>query len=513
MIHQSFAMANYAPVPLQEAWGDVVDVRQEQADEYRQMGWGSGGAGYSTGRIDDREAGKLRPIYETETDLDDLRAISRVVAESTPAGIGALLNLTNYVIGKGFSYKVQPVKGTDDKATVDEVQRIVDDFLEANRWCMVRERELFRRSVRDGEYFLGLWASEGCTKVRIIDPERIREPQQAPDHGHSWSFGIDVDADDTETVHGYHVLWDSLDGQLDYLPAEQVVHVKRNVDSGIKRGVSDFFAVNGELQAAKKLLRNMVKGGSVQAAIAYIVQHVAGTTTAQIEALRQTNATMKYTHTDSVSTKTRYVVEDRAGTRLDVGKGQEYKGSPLGNGEAANAFVGILQAGLRSIGSRWAMPEYMISGDASNANYNSSKEAGTPFVKNCETEQAGSCDDYRRVIWIVIKNACAAGRIAKRFEDVRRLVDIQVEPPAVVIRDADKETARRDILNRSGILSDKTWAAQEGLDLDMERANGAKRQMIIPPATGLPSYSPAPVQESADDRLRTASQIAWGNYP
>ena len=56
LIHSSIAIADYA-TPLQEAGGDVVDIRQEQADEWRQLGWGESCGGFSTGRADDRRGG------------------------------------------------------------------------------------------------------------------------------------------------------------------------------------------------------------------------------------------------------------------------------------------------------------------------------------------------------------------------------------------------------------------------------------------------------------------------
>lgn len=478
-------LANYQPSqPIVEAWGDVVDVRQEQADEWREMGWGAFGGVQSTGRPDDRLGGKLRPIYETEQDLDELRAISRIIADSTVPGIAALTNLTNYVIGKGFVYKAMPAKGVTDKALSDEVQSVIDDFLERDRWCIYRERELFRSSRRDGEYLLWLKNEGGFTTSRIVDVARIRQPEQLPPVGVSWSFGVETDADNLEDVAGYHVQWDDFTAQLDYLDSSAVFHLKLNVDSGVKRGVSDFFALNPDLPSIRKLLRNMVKGGSVQAAIAYIVEHAQGVTQSQVEAMRSGSATLKYDKTYPTGTKQRYVVEDRPGTRIDVAKGQVYKGSPLASGEAGRAFVEILSAGLRSIGSRWCMPEYMISGDASNANYASTKEAGTPFVKNCEAEQAIYCDQYRRVMWKVVENACRAGVIRRPFAEVRRAIEIQVESPAIAIRDPDKETARRQILRQEGILSAITWASQENLDYDQEVRNGAKKMEPAQPAMG-----------------------------
>ena len=52
--------------------------------------------------------------------------------------------------------------------------------------------------------------------------------------------------------------------------------------------------------------------------------------------------------------------------------------------------VQIVQAGLRALGNRWDMPEYMISGDSSNANYASTLVSGAPFVTGIEWEQSNT---------------------------------------------------------------------------------------------------------------------------
>ena len=62
------------------------------------------------------------------------------------------------------------------------------------------------------------------------------------------------------------------------------------------------------------------------------------------------------------------------GTVVRMGKNKNYLAPPLA-GNTSN-FTLIVQACLRSVGCRWNMPEYMISGDASNANYSSTLVSG-----------------------------------------------------------------------------------------------------------------------------------------
>lgn len=471
---------------IESAWGQPIDGLDRFDSDWDWPRRGRVG-GWATGRIEDRQGGKFRPVFESEADLDTIRATADVLCETSPNAIGALKNLTNFVIGQGFVYSAAPKpKQEVDKQLVAMVQAIVDEFLEANEWCGDRERELFSISRRHGEYFLGLYDHDGMCEVRNVAAARVKEPKGLPNYNCSTTFGVETHADDLECEHGYWVQWDSLDGQLEFVESEHCEHVKINVDRGIKRGVSDFFAVDPDMEAARTLLRNMVRGGSIQAAIAYIVEHGTGVTQGQIENLRSQNATLKYDQTSQANgTQTQYSRQLKAGQRLDVGKGQQYKGSPLASGEAANAYVTILQAGLRSIGSRWCMPEYMISGDASNANYSSTMVAESPFVRNCEVEQSFYKRKFLRVIWAAVKIAAEANRFAgKTFEEIRKLVEIQVECPPVAARNALQETQRNQLLKAGGVLSDKTWAGREGLDYEQEKTNIAtqpKPQPILPP--------------------------------
>ena len=52
---------------------------------------------------------------------------------------------------------------------------------------------------------------------------------------------------------------------------------------------------------------------------------------------------------------------------------------------------------------------------------------------------------------------------------LRQAIDIQVTPPQIEVRDPEKETRVRQILNSAGILSRHTWAAQESLDYEQEQ--------------------------------------------
>ncbi|HYO25878.1 MAG TPA: hypothetical protein VEQ85_13125, partial [Lacipirellulaceae bacterium] len=153
---------------------------------------------------------------------------------------------------------------------------------------------------------------------------------------------------------------------------------------------------------------------------------------------------------------------------LDAPAGLEYDFPAAGVN--ASAFVTVLQAELRAIAARLVMPEFMFTSDASNANYSSTLVAEGPAVKMFERLQATMKHDDCQVMWRVIANAVAAGRLPA---DVRRRVELQVSLPSLHVRDQLREVQIERIAFEHGILSAQTWSQRLGLDYDQEQKNRA----------------------------------------
>lgn len=484
---------------LQEAQGDWVDPRGWMTDDPR---FGRSG-GQTASMPGDRAGGRMLPIIESDTDLDQIRGISRRISYTSPSAKCALLNLTNWVIGTGFEYSIEPAdKHNTDPALVAAVQRVLDEFDGENDWQGDFERELFQRKVRDGEYFVVLFGQGGGhVQLRAIEPELIRTPLDWPPMGQTYSFGIDTKEFDVQTVLGYWVDWTGED-DWEYLPAGRIEHVKRNVDRTVKRGLSDFYAVYEFLRDAEKLLRNTAKSAGIAAAIAWIEEFAPGTNQDQVESLRASTRTMKWNQTDMTGRqRTKYARHYEPGTIAQVEAGRKYHPSPLTMTNGAN-FVEIEQGVLRIVGSNWAMPEYMISGDASNANYSSTMVAESPFVKNGEQEQQFTVSKHRRLLWKVLDYAVQAGRLHKyNVYDVRqlqRLVQLAIEPPKVAATDASAEEGIRAIRHDKGVLSTETWQQEVNLDPEVEKERGAA-----------PAVLPLPMMESRQTRF---AHKLWEGY-
>jgi capsid protein len=429
-------------------WDDFVDPRDAYADP--DGGWwlplsGANGGSPRTG------AGPF-----TERTLGELRDQCRRLAATNEYAINGHENRISYIVGPGHSYRAAVCKGMDAPDYVPmQVQKVLEEFEQENRW-QLRQQEVVRRIDRDGEAFLRFFVDRGgMTRVRFIEPDQITTPTElATDPGAS--FGVQTDPHDVETVLGYHV-----DGE--FVSAADVQHRRANVDFNVKRGLPLYTPVRKNLRRAEKLLRNMSIVAEIQSAIALIRKH-RGASRSGIEQFVAAGADA--TTTNNISGRTRHYSQYGPGTILDAPAGLEYD-FPTQGLDASN-FVAVLQAELRAIAARLVMPEFMFTSDASNANYSSTMVAEGPAMKMFERLQASMIEQDRAVMWRVVDNAVAAGRMPL---NVRDLVEIQIVPPSLHVREPLRQAQVDRIAFDSGILSRQTWSQHLGLDYDQEQKN------------------------------------------
>lgn len=460
-----------ARMPLVEQWGEVVERPSAFDEPPPHRSWLS-----PVATLDDRRDGRFRPLYDSEQDLARIRGAARQLASLTPVAIGALDALANYVFAAGFTFTVHSAFAQPQLVTA--AQNVIDEFLDATDFAGGLDRELHHRSREDGEAFVALTArDDGKIGATVLEPEQIAQPQNpAPleewlgmggDVPSSWTFGIHTRADRPDEPLGYHVLFDSRGSSWDYLPASAVQHVKRNVPRNAKRGVSDFHSIQGDLEREAALRRNTVEGAALQAAVAWILQAPPGAAPMQIRTIGPLDTTGDRRPS---FLRTQNVAHYPPGTILRPSAGLEYKPGPMGSERNPN-FVLVAQYVLRLIGVRWNMPEYLISGDASNANYASALVSESPFVKAREADQQFYRRHWHELIWKVLHHAWRAGRFARlglSWTRIEQLLDVKVDVPSVATRDPLKLAQVQESQVKLGILSRRTAAAQAGLDYDAE---------------------------------------------
>lgn len=499
---QSNAMEDAAWAPQ---YVDILGILRPEA------GYGQFGIGVYPSTRSDRQDGRNRPIFQTETECNIIRGMARLLTDANETASGILEKLADYTLGpKGFDFKIgaKPNTPSDTQQYVSKAQTITDDFLELNRFNNETDRELFKRGERDGEAYLTLWHQEkAVVQARIAEPEQNTEPGNPRqleewleyDNPSSWSFGIHTDNDDVVGQHGYYFQWSSADTEWDYIPGGRspliphgpaastwCEHIKWYTDSTVKRGLSAFYNTQRSIELAAKLLSNPAQTGTVQSCIAWIEQNPPGMTkdgTTQQNAMLSDGPVQRARIGGGVSSMetNRY----SAGTILRPNAGRTYEAGP--GAEFAESYLLLRDACLRSVASRWSFPEHMITGDASNNNFASILVAGDPFVKRIESKQGAYVAYFTRMIWKVLEFAHTAGIFGDiPWKMLRGLLVVTVTPPDVEVRDRMQETQRKKILSDAHVLSLKKWTAEENYDYDqMQKEISEQPQPQLPGMEGL----------------------------
>lgn len=435
----------------------------------------------------DRRGGAKWPIWRTDVELNRLRQASRVLYATNDYAKGMLRNQVNYTIGKGLTYLAAPKDDKpfvpdeeDEQATVEAkrkehlirqkgvrkiveaVQKWIDDFCARNNWntsassddvdenqavnaaSSTRERETHLRVDRDGEAFIRLFCHEdGRVTVRFVGPEMVYGTPHGETELHGWSYGIkhlvimheDDDGsvtrfEDLEKICAYYVRPHAMgyqpkddrhDAGGEIVPAAEMVHIKDPwEDAEVKRGTPVLsYDTFDALMRAATLQRNVSITSAVQAATAEVWKHTTGTK-AQIESLQSGHAFARSV-TDGLGAS---YTEQRVkpGMIRRVPAGQEPVPDPATT--QVESYLSAAQGDLRQAGAANSMPEYLISGDASNANFASTQESGTPYVRGAESRQEHYKTAFLRLMWRVVRYAVKMLRLP---QEALTLVTINVE--------------------------------------------------------------------------------------
>ncbi len=379
----------------------------------------------------------------------DLRTQARQLVRENPHARNVLRLLEIYVAGPGLQLShasLPPIAG--DENLVRRADRLWREFLAANRRHFTF-REYARRCWRDGECFLRLFTQpDWPPTVRFVDPELIGSTPEHPD-----SDGILTEPDDVEAPRFYLRIDPGSGTLVEQIPAEQMLHTRIGVDSNQKRGITIFAPLITSLGSFEKWLETELAARRLQASIV-LWRKVHGSpsqVSALVDASRTTGNT---TTTGSVPTE-RFqpgsIVTTSQGTELEFLQPNTNLGDavPLGRLLLLCAAAG---AGL---------PEFMLTSDASNANFASTMVAEGPAVKLFEAEQRFFAGEFENLWNWVMQQAVQSGRLS---DDALEQLVPQWTFPQLVSRDRPRERAADVKLVEQRILSRSEVARREGVD-------------------------------------------------
>lgn len=438
---------------LNEFWQRFVDPEDALYDDEGRR-WAALGGG---------ERGAVP--FQNESQLHEVRSECRALATNNEFAINGHENRVSYIVGSGHAYRAVPRAGhAQAEQLAGRVQAVLDEFVRANHWHR-RQQEIVRRKDRDGECFLRFFCDAGgMLRVRFVEPEQVRTPPEETANPAA-TFGIVTEPGDVETVLGYYV-----DGR--WVEARQVQHRRANVDVNVKRGLPLFYPVRKNLHRAEKLLRNMSVVAEIQSAIALIRKHATGTRSA-LQQFAQGEADAR---AGGPGGQTAYYRRYGPGTILDTLAGVDYEFPAAGID--AGRYVTVLQAELRAIASRLVMPEFMLTSDASNANYASTTVAEGPAMKMFERLQHEMVGEDHEVMDRVVAEAVAADRLPREALDA---VEVRGIPPTLAVRDRLRDAQADRILLECGAMSVETMSMRHGLDPEREQRLMTRRPAQVPP--------------------------------
>lgn len=472
--------------------------------------WGMSGSVYERPYLftspDDRTEGRYRPLYENAQDVRIQRAEARSLCKLFPVAKSALQKLSDYIISNGWDFKAQPRKLYEDDPTAIQlatvIQDAVDKILEYNKFVGHLDRQLHEQSRIDGDAFPVLYPEGKCVRIEPVDPGCIVEPmnkkplERMADTAHKlngWWHGVHtvwnpiLKRDDVARPRGYHAVFDNIGDMWDYLPVNRVEQIKRNVGDDARVGVSDFITVMTDLENEAKLRRNTTIGAAILAAIVGIRQHAEGATRSTVENMVSSSATSTYQkRLGDGSTRVTNEQNIRPGTVKDIPAGMEWLTGPLGELRSP-VYIEVGQYVLRIVGSIWSMPEFLISGDASNANYASTLVAESPFVKFCEGEQGEYASSFERLLWKALALLWQMKQIpGYSWQQIVAMIEINAEYTSPASRDKYQQAQTNQILHDAKIISKRAWANDSGYDYDEEQQNMAVEPKPEPKVVQMP---------------------------
>jgi capsid protein len=505
----------------------------------------------------DRRGGVNWPLWRTSMELGGLRQKSRILVSSNSFAGGLMRNLTSHVIGKGGTYKTGLIKTIPQEnlpkyqPLIDAVQGVVDDHLKRNRWNCgadprvnyqagpTREQEIFRRVFRDGESILRafLLASEDGEGVRADDHGRLLwrfvEPAAVQNQGgdrteqRGWYLGMKHRTepyDDLEDIEAYWITYldqslrneESRESPLgEEVPAEQIVHAKNPDEDAIVGRGTPFFAYDtwDAFYRAGRLQKCISLGSAIRASTAEMWEYIVSPA-ASITGM----AAGQGRPVANVNTgQTEYIEARRAGM-VRHGPANRKLVPPVQG--MVNENLDACQGDLRQAASAACAPEYMVSSDASNANYSSTKEAGTPFVRWAELLQEHFKAIFLACIWKAVRWAVECGVLRPEAMDV---VDITCDLPKVWERDALQKAQEDQILIPLGVKDRNTASAERGYDPDtVEQNNAAWNEangtqtggMQLPSGGGNPMGGAEPPEPKPPaPSIGTTESLQWFNVP
>jgi len=412
--------------------------------------------------------GQSKAIASEQT-RSSLLERARKAARENPYACNILRMLEAYVAGPGLKLTHQADEERVGEPDTMRLMRTADELWDAFLVANLQHysfREHARRAWRDGESFLrkftdGSWPPT----VRFIDPELIVASADQPQ-----SQGILTAPEDVEQPLAYLKGHPGTGETLERIPAEEILQTRIGVDSNEKRGVSIFAPLLETLDGYARWMETEMLARKLQSSIV-LWRKVQGSPQAADAAADQAG---QYSGLGREGRRERFT----PGTILTTNHGTDIQFlQPNTNFGDAVPLGRML---LLSVAAGAGLPEFMLTADASNANFASTMVAEAPAVKFFQSEQEFFARELTRMWQWIMSEAVEQGLLPVDFFD---RIDIRWTFPQLVNRDRSKERLADVKLIESGVLSRAEVARRDGVDPEvMQTERRAEAETAVPAA-------------------------------
>ncbi len=392
-----------------------------------------------------------------ESARTDARTKARQLVQNNPHARNLLRMLEVYVTGPGLklvpTQRDPAMSGEEVVGQLREAGYLWTEFL-LNNERHYTYQEHARRTWRDGECFLRKFSETAWPpEVRFIDPEAIGPTQESED-----SQGILTDAEDVETPQWYLRI-DPQSGDLaEQIEADEILHTRVGVDSNQKRGVTILAPVIEQLERFESWIDTELTARKLQASIV-LWRKVTGAPSSAASFASESGVE-SLAGAAASSTANRF----QAGSVLTTGQSTDLQFVQPDTNYTDTVPLGRML--LLSAAAGAGLPEFMLTSDASNANYASTMVAEGPAVKMFQSEQHFFTREFSRLWRWVMANAVRSGALRADFFE---LIEPKLCFPDLVNRDRPRERMADVRLVKANILSRSEIARRDGVDPEVMR--------------------------------------------
>lgn len=391
-----------------------------------------------------------------EEQLARLRAAAWRAYYNNPHARGIIRNTVNFILGKGAEIKFDSDLSEAELApAIEEWER----FEKAVKWRR-KQKETVRRTLRDGETFHRFMDAKKDSNSGEGKPVTFHyiEPDWIASNDPKISYGIETEPDNVGVIKSYRLIPPvpaGGDGKAkeETLKPSEIQHIKINVDENVKRGRSVLEPILADLEEYKQFRKFRTILNKARTAIV-MVRRMSG-------APSVLNSQVQAQKTTGTRAANNRLKAPRAGTQITIDRESEieFKSPNLGASEAeidGRSMTLAMAAGM-------SLPEFVISGDASNNNFASIKQAIVTAIKYIEDMQSFFGEEFEEIFDRVIEGGKKAGRIPPGLE-----VKASFEFPVFDIRDLLQEVQAYNNLYTMGVISKSTAAGHFGFNYEEE---------------------------------------------